>query len=200
MRKRYSNRQAFVEVFWEHVLPLGPLGAFAEWVRREAALHKQFALYEGLAERTIALMQVDSERMLVTKANKTMFNGRLTPGPDLLAPGRPFTTIEAAKDCYQAMSSWYGSERAKEIRLGRDLRNYVVPDLLLRPVEWTQIQGSEIPHPTWAVSSPLQDWVVQMQPFPSKHLYRLQLQRQPIWEFDDWPEAWLRELRGEGSR
>jgi hypothetical protein len=183
-RRRFTNRQAFRQIFWEHSLFPGNLEAFRFWVSGPGGpgVFEQ----ENMAQRTLAAMQDEREREAVERGNRKLFAGRLTPGIDLLWPNAP----EGIEDGFAALSAWFGMPRAAMVRLGKDLKRYGgEPALLAERADWLAEDGT---HPSWRMAGGAAPFTVRMQPFPNDHLYRLEVLGRAIWEFDDWPANWAR--------
>jgi len=127
----------------------------------------------------------------VERGNRQLFARRLTSGLDLLWPNAPKGMAEG----FAAMSAWFGAERATAIRLGKDVKRYGP-----QPPLWAETSprtaftlGGASLAPPWTPS-------LQMQAFPSHHLYRLEVRGLVVWEFDDWPAAWTRNWPGSNQR
>jgi len=192
VRRKYTNREAFLRIFWEHKLSPGPFPYFCDALRRPGAWEARFTAEESIAQTTLAAMRDERERAAVEAGNRILFHGRLTPGPELLTPGWPDVSDAALERYYTLVNAYSGSAVAKAIRLERDLQKYGDPPACFaHNLTWRPIAGAQ-PHPAWQAES----YTVRMQPFPSQHLYRMEnAGAEPIWEFDDWPVDWSREWR-----
>ena len=194
-KKKYSNRSALIEIFWEHVLPLGPMASFRSWVQRPGALEAQFDLCEALAMQTLAAMQDDRERDAVLIGNRLAFNGRLTPGADFFVPSWPVDSESDIDELYTLFDKWYGASKGKAFRCGIDIKSYgQVPALFLQEAAFRLSDPRpNDTHPTWSLLDRSPAYQVCMQCYPCMHLYCLvDHQQGVIFEFDDWPSKWTR--------
>ena len=134
------------------------------------------------------------EREAVELLNRKRFGGRLTPGPEMiLGPQFKVPSDHTLRQWYLVWNKRYGSSRATDIRRGKDLACYNgAPIVLKEEATWNSVDSFDEEHIAWLSVCGSEVWQVQMQPFPTKHLYVLTLNSNPVWEFDDWPVNWKR--------
>lgn len=198
---KWSNQRIRVEVFWEHALSIGPFRSFSVWARKPGVLKAQFELYEVLARRSLEAMLVGWEREEVGRLAKRRFNGRLTPGPaevfgnkELLVSNLERLVSESTLiEWHAQLDSYYGTPRATQVRLGKDVAQYSGPlGLLSSSIQWHLQEYDSSEEATWSHHLDGRQLEVHMQEFPFRRLYRLELESVVIWEFDDWPRCWQR--------